>query len=248
MADQDSATCRFYRLFPGAPSPRRADRSADGMIGVRAYRYCEALASASALGFYFFPPVSFGLRLERNVVYWTYEGADGWMTLHGGQFPGFRDHFARIAPDGAKLLAPLCLAASREPGVVQIWSGYFAQTAPGWSLLSRSPVNIPITQDYEHFEGLIQTDHWCGPLFTNIRLTRTNSEVRFHTDYPLFQAQPIQRRCYHDLSFDLVDDADTVDWSHYIATMAPNRNQPDRSLGHYAVEIRKQRHRELAGA
>jgi hypothetical protein len=248
MSDRESALCRFHRLMPTAPKPRRADRSADGMIGVRAYRYCEALASASALGWYFFPPASFGLRLERNVTYWTYEGAGGWMTLHGAQFPGFHEHFSQTAPNAAKSLAPLCLAASREPGVVQIWSGYLAETAPGWSLLSRAPVNIPITQDYEHFEGLVETDRWCGPLFTNIRLTRTNSEVRFHTDYPLFQVVPVLRQSYRDLSFDVLDDPEAIDWQRFVATMAPNRNQPSRSLGHYAVERRKQKHREPVDA
>jgi len=47
MADQaETLTCRFYRLIPDAP----ADRSADGILSTRGYRYCEVLASASAFG------------------------------------------------------------------------------------------------------------------------------------------------------------------------------------------------------
>ena len=245
MPAQEPVICRFTRLFPEAPKPRRADASADGMMGVRAYRYCEAIRSASAFGWYFFPPVSFGLRLERNVTYWNYEGSDGWRKLDGAQFPGFREHFERAAPDAVKSLAPLCLAASREPGVVQIWSGYLARTAPGWSLLSRAPANLPIIQDYEHFEGLVETDSWFGPLFTNIRLTRTNSEVKFHTRYPLFQVQPVLRQCYRNPSFDIRDELDEVDWQRFANTMSPNKDQ-DRALGHYAVATRKNAHRELA--
>ena len=40
----EPAICRFYRLIPDAPPPRPADRSADGMLPTRGYRYCEALA------------------------------------------------------------------------------------------------------------------------------------------------------------------------------------------------------------
>ena len=76
-------------------------------------------------------------------------------------------------------------------GSIQIWSGYLARTAPGWALLSRGPANIPSTQGYEHFEGIAETDTWFGPLFTNIRLTRTNAPVEFNVRYPLFQVQPL---------------------------------------------------------
>src|SRR5262249_37654224 len=57
----DSVVCRFYRLIPDAPVPRPADRSADGTLPVNAYRYCEAIASASAFGWYMYPPLSFSL-------------------------------------------------------------------------------------------------------------------------------------------------------------------------------------------
>jgi hypothetical protein len=53
MAKQtETVVCRFYQLIPDAPIPRPADRSADGMLPTRGYRYCEALAVASALGWY----------------------------------------------------------------------------------------------------------------------------------------------------------------------------------------------------
>src|SRR2546430_17345900 len=87
-------------------------------------------------------------------------------------------------------------------GVVQIWSGYLARTAPGWALLSRGPANIPRTQGYEHFEGIIESETWFGPLFTNVRLTRTNPPVQFHARSPTFQVQPLLRDRYRALSFE----------------------------------------------
>jgi hypothetical protein len=232
--------CQFYRLIPGAPEPRRADRSADGTLPVIAYRYCEAIASASAFGWYLYPPLNFSLVWDGTEIAWTYEGADGWYPLRGAQFPDFLENFAKIAPEGLGELAPTFLAQGKLPGVVQIWSGYLARTAPGWALLSRGTANIPRTQGCDNFEGIVETDTWFGPLFTNVRLTRTNSPVEFHMRNPLFQVQPLLRQCYREPSFEVLESADLVagDWQRFAATIEPNTHQM-RALGHYAVDTRK---------
>jgi len=245
MDGQDEpVVCRFYRLINAAPSPRRADRSADGMLPVRGYRYCEALASASAFGWYLYPPLNFSLVWDGVEIAWTYEGADGWYPLRGAQYPGFRQWFEEVAPEAVKTLAPPFLVAAREPGVVQIWSGYLARTAPGWALLCRGPANIPRNQGYEYFEGIIDSDTWFGPLFGNIRLTRTNSPVEFHLRYPLFQVQPLLRQYYREPSFDVLgfDDLGSAEWLSFAATLEPNTDQM-RSLGHYAVDTRRRARR-----
>lgn len=248
MAGTAEPICRFYRLLPDAPEPQRADRSADGMISVRAYRYCEALASASAFGFYIYPPIGFALMLDGDRVIWSYEGADDWYALTGAQFPGFNDFFEARAPQAVRQLAPPFLVPAREPGVVQIWSGYLVRTAPGWALLVRGLANIPNTQGYENFEGIVATDTWFGPLFTNIRLKVTNSPVNFHPRYPLFQVQPLLQQCYNMPSYEVleIDDLAPIDWERFGATMKPNTNQM-RSLGHYAISTRKRERASLPG-
>jgi hypothetical protein len=232
--------CQFYRLIPDAPEPRRADRSADGTLPVNAYRYCEAIASASAFGWYLYPPLSFSLIWDGTEIAWTYEEADGWYPLRGAQYPDFRVIFEKAAPAGMGELAPPFLVQGMLPGVVQIWSGYLARTAPGWALLSRGTVNIPRTQGYENFEGIIETDTWFGPLFTNIRLTRSNSPVEFHRRRPLFQVQPLLRQAYTEPPFELLESSDLSadDWQRFDATVRPNTEQM-RALGHYAVDTRK---------
>ncbi|MBV9824659.1 MAG: hypothetical protein JO001_03110 [Alphaproteobacteria bacterium] len=210
------------------------------MLPMRGYRFCEALAGASAFGWYVYPPLNFSLVWDGVEIAWTYERADGWYPLRGAQFPGFRSFFESIAPPGATDLAPPFLVPAREPGVVQIWSGLLARTAPGWALLSRAPANIPRTQGYEHFDGIIESDTWFGPLFTNLRLTRTNSPVEFHIRYPLFQVQPLLRECYRDPSFAVhqAEDLTPEDWQRFEATLRPNTEQM-RALGHYAVDARR---------
>jgi hypothetical protein len=232
--------CQFYRLIPGAPDPRRADRSADGTLPVIAYRYCEAIASASAFGWYMYPPLNFSLIWDGTEIAWTYEGAEGWYPLRGAQYPGFVESFEKIAPTGVETLAPTFLAQGKLPGVVQIWSGYLARTAPRWALLSRGTANIPKTQGYENFEGIVETDTWFGPLFTNVRLTRINSPVEFHMRYPLFQVQPLLRQCYGEPAFEVREatDLEAEDWQRFAAIMTPNTEQM-RRLGHYAVDTRR---------
>jgi len=240
MVEQAEPVCRFYRLIPGAPEPRRADRSADGTLPTLAYRYCEAIASASAFGWYLYPPLNFSLVWDGTEIAWTYEGAEGWYPLRGAQFPGFLDSFAEVAPERLRDLAPTFLVQGKLPGVVQIWSGYLARTAPRWALLSRGTANIPKTQGFENFEGIVETDTWFGPLFTNVRLLRINSPVEFHMRYPLFQVQPLLRQCYAEPSFAVHDanDLSPEHWRRFEATIRPNTDQM-RSLGHYAVDTRK---------
>ena len=108
------------------------------------------------------------------------------------------------------------------------------------ALLSRGPANIPRTQGYEYYEGIIEAETWFGPLFTNIRLTRTNSPVEFHVRYPMFQVQPLLRQCYSGVAFEIVGLAEMSadDWKNFEATMKPNSDQM-RVLGHYAAATRR---------
>ncbi len=49
----------FFQMVPNRRPPRRADRAVGGVIPARALRYCEAITSASAFGWYVFLPISF---------------------------------------------------------------------------------------------------------------------------------------------------------------------------------------------
>ncbi len=49
---------------------------------------------------------------------------------------------------------------------------------------------------YESYEGVIETDAWFGPLFTNLRLVKTDVPIHFGTEVPLMQVQPLHRSTY----------------------------------------------------
>jgi hypothetical protein len=237
----------FYRVIQNCRLPQRADRSAAGTIPTRAFRYCEALTSASAFGWYLFPPIGFSLMWDGGSdVIWTYQGAEAWFPLKAAQFPNFADHFDRVAPPEFSGFSPPFLAAFKEPGVVQIWTGLFARTAPDWSLLVRAPANLARSQGYDHYEGIVETDRWFGPLFTNIRLTRTSAPVEFDAEFPFLQVQPVHRSVYGDAlnQFEVVADLEHFgahEWEDFRATVVAPNVDPHRQRGQYAAVSRRQR-------
>lgn len=246
----------FHRLIEQARPPMRADRSAIGTLPTRAFRYCEAVTTATAFGWYVFPPIGLTLMWDGSQVFWTYDGAehDGWIPLNGSaQFPYFAQAFDEVAPEGIKGFSPPFLSALREPGVVQIWSGLIARTAPGWGLLVRGPVNLP-RGHYELYEGIIETDRWFGPLFSNIRLTKTDVQVRLEPDYPIFQAVPLPRTLYSDETMQSVAvttrlaDLTEDDWADYEDTVVRPNVDPNRQRGAYAMRTRKRRKGETPHA
>jgi hypothetical protein len=246
---------RFHNLFPGCRPPQRAARDGHGTIPIRAYRHCEALCSAAAFGWHVFPPMDFQLVWDGSTdVQWTYDGAEGWYQLDVAQFPHFAGRFDESAPEDAKGYSPPFLANFVEPGVVQIWTGLVARTAPGWNLLLRPPANVPRDLGYEHFEGIIETDRWFGPLFFNVRLTRTGVPVRFRAGYPLMQVQPVRRATVTDALLDNFAVSDGLesfseaDWDSFRQTVVKPNKDPNRRSGAYAAESRKGKKREERSA
>lgn len=237
----------FHRLVPNARLPQRADRSAAGSLPTRAFRYCEAATTASAFGYYIFPPIGFAIQWDGHDMMWTYEGAGDWMPLAAAQFPGFRDQFDAVAPEEIREFSPPFLGSLQEPGLIQLWTGLVARTAPGWSLLIRAPANVPRAGGYEHFEGIIETDRWFGPLIANLRLTKTDVPIHFRPDHPLFQAQPIPRIAYDDATlnnYELVPELSQFtpeDWDDYYDTVVRPNTQVVRPRGQYAAAARKRR-------
>jgi len=243
--ESSERTVTFYRAIPQSIEPMRADRSALGVIPTAAFQYCEALTSASAFGWYVFPPMTFHLQWDGTDVVWSNDDEDAWHPLTAEHFPGFAEHFDRAAPPDIRGYAPPFLTRSFFPGVVQIWSGLFVKSAPGWSLLVRPPVNLPRSQLFECYEGILEADRWFGPLFINLRLTAIDRPIEINDKKPLMQVQPLLRETYsekHLRSFSVVDDLDELsdgDWNAYRETVVkPNRDHY-RPVGAYAAAVRK---------
>jgi hypothetical protein len=237
---------RFYRLVTQARIPQRADRSAVGTLPTRAYRYCESVRSATAFGWWVFPPTDLMLLWDGIDILWKSEESSDWEPLlPSAQFPGFEQEFDAVAPPAVQGCSPPFLTALPEPGLLQIWTGLMVRTSPGWHLLLRAPANLPAPGGVILFEGIVATDRWFGPLFVNLRLTRTHIPVRLRPDYPFLQLQPLQQYVYSDhilSSSQTVSDIHELqdtDWTDYQSTIVVPNKDPDRAFGAYAIASRK---------
>ncbi len=240
----------FYRLIEEARLPQRADRSAAGTLPTRAYRYCEAATTAAAFGWWVFPPTDLQFLWDGHDIFWQCTGWEDWLPLMpAAQFPDFAERFDQAVPDSLAGCSPPFLSALPEPGTLQIWTGLMARTAADWSLLIRAPANLPSPGGFAMYEGIVETDRWFGPLFTNLRFTRTSVPVRLRGDLPLAQVQPLPRLAYAETTLartSMTGDMAGLtegDWTDYeVAIAKPNRDC-DRSFGGYAVAARKRARR-----
>lgn len=243
---------RFHCLIDQARPPQRADRSAAGTLPTRACRYCEPVTSASAFGWWIFPPLDITLLWDGADIFWRYGNVQDWLPLQpAAQFPDFAATFDRAVPDRVRGYSPPLLTALPEPGLLQVWTGVTARTAAGWSLLLRAPANLPATGGYVLYEGIVESDRWFGPLFTTMRLTRSHMPVRLRSDYPLLQAQPLPRLAYSDCALESITlrqglgDVQRSDWDDYFATVVVPNQDLGRTFGRYAIACRR---RAKAGA
>ncbi len=237
----------FFQLVSNDAPPRRADKSVGGVIPARALRYCEAITSACAFGWYVFLPLAFKVVWDGHDMLWTYDGADEWMPLtrDAVHYPGFGQVFDQAAPPDVRGFAPSFLAPSIQPGGLQVWTGCIAKTAPGWSLLVRGVANLPHSQSYQTLEGIIETDHWFGPLFDNVRILKTDIPIEFRSDVPFLQVQPVRKDFYADkflqnFAVKELDQMTAENWEAFHRTVVVPNTTPERKRGQYAVSVRKQ--------
>ncbi len=253
--EHPSALARFYRLIESARPPQRADRSACGTLPTRATRYCEAATSATAYGWWVFSPLDIRVVWDGFDIFWHYDGADDWMPLQpSAQFPGFAAQFDDHAPDDLKGCSPPFLTALPEPGALQLWTGLMVRTIPDWHVLIRAPANLPTAGGHVLYEGIVESDAWFGPLFVNLRFTRSHVPLRLRPDFPLAQVQPVPRVAYSTptlSSMAIVDDMrqfERADWDDYCHSIVNPNNEPLRPHGRYAVAVRRRRAAAQASA
>lgn len=256
-----SSLVEFVQMLPSGRPPKRADRSGAGYLPARAMRYCDALCTATGFGYWLFPPIDMSLLWDGEQIFWSFDDDDDWLPLSGSpsgaaQFPDYQGEFDRICPAEFQGFAPPFITALPEVGGVQIWSGLLARSAPGWSIYVRQPVNIPVPVGLSCWEGIVETDHWYGPLFSNFRITKTDFPVRLRAQAPFLQVQPIPQIAYRDSLLNGVtvkgaDEMTEEDWSDLGNVILPN-DQKIAAQGTYSVRLRKRRtcphHLELQDA
>ena len=247
---REDCIVEFFRLIEQTRSPKRAERSAAGYLPARGLRYCDALTSATGYGYWVFPPMDIRLLWDGEQIFWSYGADETWLPLSGTdsgavQFPNYATAFDASVPEVLRGYSPPFLTALPELGGVQMWTGLLAKTRPGWSLSVRPPVNLPGVPGMVAWEGIIETDLWFGPLFTNFRLTKTNTPVYIRAHAPIIQVQPVPQLAYREetlASFTVSEATDLAsdDWERLGQVLLPHPN-PTIRQGEYAVSVRKRR-------
>jgi len=240
----------FFRLIPATRPPKRAERAAAGYLPSRGLRYCDALTSATAFGYWVFPPMDIRLLWDGEQIFWSFGDDESWLPLTATdswavQFPDYAAMFDEMAPEALRGYSPPFLTALRETGSVQMWTGLLAKTRPGWSLFERAPVNLPAIPGLVTWEGIVETDAWFGPLFTNFRLTKTDTPVFIRAGVPIVQVQPIPQLAYREETLSSFACSESTalsddDWRRLGDVLLPH---PDPTIrqGEYAVMVRKRR-------
>lgn len=248
----------FYQLIqaPGASHmnpprhPRRASVDLGGTIPARALRYCEPFRAANSFGYHLYLPLDLSLRFDGVDIKFSIDedgtgtGANWWPLDASAHFPGFPSRFNEIAPEYLRDMVPPLAAPTETHGTLQLWCGSIARTEKDWSLLVRGPVNDNRRSlGYEVLEGIIETDQWGGYLFANIRLLRTDVEIKIHAHHPFIQVIPVHRDHYsneHLNNFEVRTELPDDVWRSY-GDVVVGKLDGSRPIGTYALNARKRK-------
>ncbi|MEM7695787.1 MAG: DUF6065 family protein [Pseudomonadota bacterium] len=236
---------RLWKAYAPAPPLQKADKSAAGTMPAGAFQYCEAMRIASGFGWYVYPPKDISLYFDGAEAYFFDDGQ--WFPVKSSAFePEFLAEWNTRAPDALQNLAPPFLSELFAPGIVQLWTGYFVDTAPGWGLLIRPCVNLHNRSAIACYEGLVDCSTFKPlPLFINFKLMKTDCEIFLPAGRPLFQIQPVPLALYdkgdtaitvHDEGMDA---AAGLDWAGAATVIRRTDMSQQHRPGRYASAQRK---------
>ena len=236
--------------------PERAKVDIGGALPAKALRYCEAIRVANSFGYHLYLPMDIGLRFDGADIECSIDedgngaGNNWWPLTSNAHFPGFPEHFNKIAPTWLHDMVPGLIGLGETHGVVQLWCGAIARTRENWSLLVRGPVNDSNRSlGYEVLEGIIETDRWGGHLFANIKMLRTDVPIILRAHRPFIQVVPIHRDAYLDEhldNFEVTTDIPDAVWQSY-GDVVIGKYTGTRPIGAYAVDVRRRRAAEQTG-
>ena len=249
----DAPLVKFYRFFPGARAPQRADRSAAGSMPTRAFRYCEAMRTASALGWYVFPPMSFKLMWDgANDVVWNYEDNDNWYSLERRAVSEFRAAFRqRRAAGGPGLFAaiPRLVQGSGRPHALERLRGAHRARLEPAGPPARQPDPQPGLRElrgHHRDRPLVRPAVRQSEAHPPERADRVRCRTIRSCRFSRCTAASTATRSTASTSSSDIEDLTPSDWDDFHKTVSKPMSDPHRPRGEYAVQTRKRRQEEEA--
>jgi Family of unknown function (DUF6065) len=232
---------RFFKVAPFGDNPAPPSDGLMGEVPIRAFQFCEPFLAANRVGWLLNPPLSFELLWTGREFLTKFDTIESWIKVDKLLLPDYAEYWRSIAPPGAFDMPPPFLESFPERGVIQAWSGFLVETDPGISSWVRGPVNRNLPSAYQVIEGIVETDWWLGPLFTNLQFVKTDDPVRFESARPWLQVVPVPKALHLPDKSKRPDVAGAAQmsediWAKFIETS--NRRNAGRS-GTYRVESRR---------
>ena len=192
---------KVWRLHPRGVRVAPADPTLGGNAPVSARQYCGPYIHANSAGFYVYSPVDLDLSYDPNRTFpwdWTFHGDEytdedvdivAAMPLN---HPSFRKEFIKRRP---KLFLS---GDDNEPlHTAQLWTGCIFETAPGWSLLVRSPINRNLHAPFRIQEAILEADWNLYDIWLNLEFIRFGVETQIRRDgEPIAHLLPLPRTSY----------------------------------------------------
>lgn len=235
----------FFNAVATGLGPQKADKAALGTIPTNGFRYCEPVRTANGFGWYLFLPLEFWVEWDGDEYHWTIDGGENWYLLADAiQYPNFSSSFDDHAPEGVKGYSPPFLSRTNDADILQVWTGQFAKTEAGIASYVKGPTNFSNGQAYTVMEGVIQTEWWFGPMFTNIRIHKQGKPIVFRADRPFVQLLPVPTQLLKDFEATKpvvhsgLGSLGDGEWKAYQETVV-HRMKTRTRMGDYAVEARQ---------
>lgn len=243
----------FYNAVGTGLNPQRADKSANGTLPTNGFRYCEPVRTASGFGWYIFLPMEFWVDWDGDEYHWTIDGGENWYLLSDAiQYPNFAADFDNHGPEGVKGYSPPFLSRTNDGDVLQLWTGLFARTEPGIATYIKGPTNFDNGQAYSVMEGVIQTEWWFGPMFTNLKIHKQGKPIVFRADRPIIQLLPFSNQLAREFEESKAEihvglpSLGEEEWRGYQDTVV-RRMKTRTRMGDYSVEARQRQKQALKG-
>ena len=230
---------RFIRILPYGNDPAVPPEKLLGDIPIRAFPFCEPFLAANRVGWLLFPPLSFELVWTGRDFLAHFDSIEEWIKVDRLLLPDFADVWDSIAPPAARDMPPPFLESFPERGVLQVWSGFFVETTTDLSTWIRGPINRNHPNAFCVIEGIIETEWWIGPLFTNFQFLKTDEPVRFEKDRPwlqIFEFPKVFHSRRHADKLELISPANIDEqlWTKYIQNSNRRNSELQGSYRRYS--------------
>jgi hypothetical protein len=199
----DEQTLKVWRLHPRGVRIVPADPTLDGKAPLSARQYCGPYIHANGAGFYLHSPIDIDLSLDPDRTFpwiWTIHG-DGYTDDEVEIAKTMRLNHPSFKPEFLKRRTKLFLSGDdNEPiNTAQIWTGCIFQTAPGWSLMVRSPINRNLDAPFRIQEAILESDWNLYDIWLNLEFVRFGVEAKIRRDgEPIAHLLPIPRQSYEN--------------------------------------------------